>query len=148
MPGMLDQLLQQSSPGINPELEKMIANLMLGAGNSPGRAQGSAAAASRMPLPQQSPLGLQRPTGGQAPEQGGLGGGEAPAAANETYQILIQAGVPPELALQAIGNPQLMQTLIMQIQGGMGPQEAPIMQTSGTPAAPSAPPPANYARPR
>ena len=136
MPGMLDQLLKQSQPGINPQLEEMISRLMLGSGSGPVQAQGSAAQAARMPLPQ-SNLGVGG--GQQMPGQG---------EGNETYKILINAGVPPELARQALDNPQLMQTLIMQIQKGVGPQEAPPMQTSGTPARPSAPPIYNPPRAR
>lgn len=131
-PGMLEDLLKQSRPGVNPELEDMVAKLMMGSGSSPQRATNAVQA----PAPAPSALG----TGAQAPAA--PAGGTAPMApeeANLTYQALIRKGVPPQIAQQAIANPQLLRDLLGQLYRGAGPQEQPPALASGTPGRMSAP---------
>ena len=115
---MLEDILQQSRPGVNPQLEEMISKLMMGGA---GQEKPGASMPMRQPLPQ-SALGA--PSGGQA-------GASAQDQANQTYQILIQQGVPPKLAQQAIADPALLQDILRQLQGGGGPQEQPQMMPSG-----------------
>lgn len=121
---MLDQLLKQAQPGVNPELEEMVAKLMIGSGSSPQRAQ---QAVAPQPAPP-SALG----TGAQTPAA--PAGGAAPMVpeeANLTYQALIRKGVPPQLAQQALANPQLLRDLLMQLYRGTGPQEQPPALAGG-----------------
>lgn len=129
---MLNDLLKQSQPGVNPELESMIAKLMQGSGSSPERAMGAVS---------QSP---------QEPGAAGTGAATVPAPAgaaqamggqesNQTYQVLVARGVPPEVAQQAIGNPAMLRALLQQLYSQSGPQEAPPMQP-GANSRMSAPP--------
>lgn len=146
---MLEQILEQAKPGVNPELESMISRLMLGSGSSPAQAQGGPAAAMRQPLPQ-SALGTGVQPQGAAPGSplpgaapGSMPGGQAPQMppeqANRTYQVLVSQGVPPQLAKEAIGNPALLRDILRQLQGsenqgqapGQGPQEQPQMVPGG-----------------
>lgn len=115
---MLDDILKQAQPGINPELESMIARLMQGSGSSPQRA--AAATAPQAPPP--SALGT-----GAATPAAPAGGAEPmlPEEANLTYQALIRKGVPPQVAQQAIANPQMLRDLLGQLYRGAGPQEQP-----------------------
>jgi hypothetical protein len=145
---MLEQILQQAKPGVNPELEAMISKLMMGSGATPGEAQGGVAGAMRQPLPQ-SALGTGVQPQGAAPGSplpgaapGAMPGGQGqqmpPEQANRTYQVLVSQGVPPQLAKEAIGNPALLRDILRQLQGGqdqeqgqgqppIGPQEQPQM---------------------
>jgi hypothetical protein len=132
---MLDELLKQSQPGVNPKLEDMIARLMVNGGATPG----------------QTASGVQGLQGQQAPSTLGTGAAGVPAPAgaaqpmapeeaNLTYQALIRKGVPPQLAQQALANPKLLRDLLTQIYRQPGPQEAPQMLNGGVPARPTAPP--------
>jgi hypothetical protein len=146
---MLEQMLQQSQPGVNPELEEMISKLMMGSGGAAGASQGGAAGAMRQPLPQ-SALGAGGQQQGAAPGSplpgaapGAMPGGQAPQAGpdqgNRTYQVLVSQGVPPQLAKEAINNPALLRDILRQLQGGQnqggqppaGPQEQPQMVQGG-----------------
>lgn len=132
---MLDELLKQSQPGVNPELEDLISKLMLSGGATPGQTESGTK--SLQPQLAQSTLGT------------GAAGTMAPAgatppmdaqAANQTYQVLISKGVPPQLAQQALANPQLLRDLLTQIYRQTGPQEQPTALASGTRGRMSSPP--------
>src|SRR5688572_6961914 len=129
---MLEDILKQAKPGVNPQLEEMVAKLMMGSGSSPQRAQ----AATQPQAAPQSTLG----TGAQMPSAP-AGGAQpmAPEEANLTYQALIKRGVPPQVAQQAIANPQMLRDLLTQIYRGTGPQEQPPALASGVPGRMSAP---------
>lgn len=130
---MLDDLLKQAQPGINPELEQMISKLMLAGGASSGQAASGVKGLS--PQPQPSNLGIESstpPAMGAAP-QGGV-------QDNQTYQILVKKGVPPEIAQQAMNNPQLLKDLLAQVYRQAGPTEAPPALASSQPNRMSAPP--------
>lgn len=131
----LDDILKQAQPGINPQLEDMIAKLMVSGGASPGMAK---AGIQGMGQPtQQTALG----TGAQVPAgQPGAAEAMAPEEANMTYQALLRRGVPPQIAQQAIANPKLLRDLLSQIYKQTGPQEQPQMLASGQPNRMSAPP--------
>lgn len=131
---MLNDFLKQAQPGVNPELEQMVARLMMGSGSSPQRAAESAQA----PAPPPTALGtgaqgVSAPAGGNPPM--------APEEANLTYQTLIKRGVPPQIAQQAIANPQLLRDLLTQLYSQTGPQEQPAALASGVPGRMSPPAP-------
>ncbi len=138
MAAMLEQILQQSQPGVNPELEAMISKLMMGSGSTPAQAQAGPAQAMRQPLPQ-SALGTGAQPQGSAPGSplpgaapGAIPGGQPPQMppeqANRTYQVLVSQGVPPQLAKEAMGNPALLRDILRQLQGGQNQQQGPSPQ--------------------
>jgi hypothetical protein len=132
---MLDDILKQSQPGVNPQLEEMVAKML----SASGMAGPQAAQASGQQAPPSGGLGAL-----PAPGPGGVGipgmpgsGAQAPDESNETYKVLISKGVPPEIARQALGNPEILKQILaklFQAQQGpamLGPQEQPQMQPSG-----------------
>jgi len=129
-----------TAPGINPELEQMLTRISAlqqagGAGKSPvpapgvggpgggmppalGAGGGLPGIAAGAPTSQGTPMAPNRP-GEQQPMQ--------PQQANMTYQALIKAGVPPQIAQQALGNPKFLQEILASIskQGGQSAIPAP-----------------------
>jgi len=127
---LLDQMLseQGGKPGINPQLEEMLARFGRGA------QQGVSPPQTGNPSLQQTgltPTAVGMPQGGGATAQA-----MTPEQANLTYQTLVMRGVPEDTAKAAIGNPQLLQKIILQLfqsqrqQGGAAPMAAQG-QTSG-----------------
>ena len=140
---MLDDILKQSQPGVNPQLEEMVAKML----SASGMAGPQAAAASGQDAAPPGGLGAGPtaapggglPMGGMPPSTGMPGSGaQAPDASNETYKVLISKGVPPDLARQALGNPEILKQLLAQLfqqqqqpmQQQLGPQEQQQMQPS------------------
>lgn len=138
---VLADILKQSQPGVNPQLEEMVAKMLAGsgmAGPQASAAAGSAALSAPGAMGAASgggglPLGA--PSPGAVPQSGGQPGPES----NETFRVLVSKGVPPEIAKQAIGNPELMKQLLAKLfQGQQGPQQQ--MAPSPNPDPQSAPP--------
>lgn len=135
---MLEDILKQAQPGVNPQLEAMITKLMQGSGSTPGQAASGVAGMQSQGV---SPGTMA--TGAVAPPSS-PGGAQpmAPEEANLTYQALIKKGVPPQVAQQAIANPQMLRELLAQLYkggGGVGPQEA-VQGPGAAPSRVSAPP--------
>lgn len=70
------------------------------------------------------------------------GAGATPGPeSNETFRVLVSRGVPPEIAKQALANPEILKQLLAKLfQGQQGAQEQPQMAPSPTPNRQSAPP--------
>jgi len=132
---MLDDLLKQSQPGVNPKLEEVITSLMRSGGASPGQTQSGVQSLQGQGQPQTMGAG----GAGVQPQAGGTPA-MGPEEANLTYQALIRKGVPPQIAQQALANPQMLKDLLMQIYKQTGPQEAPAAMASSQPGRQSAPP--------
>lgn len=137
---MLDDVLKNAQPGVNPQLEDMVAKMLAGSGMAGPQA---ASAAGRL-SPGASPLGVgPAPAGGMppAPAGGAAPQGQPGPQGNETFKVLVARGVPPQLAAQAISNPQLLRQLLAKLfQGQQGadqqPQAAPEPDPNSQPAPP------------
>lgn len=137
---MLDELLRSKAtpgaPGSSPELEQMLGRItqLQDPQGTPG---------GMMPAnPSQGggPRGVPTMQGTPAaPMQAGSAQGMAPEQANLTYQMLIKAGVPPEIAKQAIAEPKFLQEILVELQKQQlgAPRQAPLVapggQAAGTP---------------
>lgn len=135
---MLDELLRSQSMGagdeVNPELEQMLSRVQQFQG--PMGQQGGPTPAGmtpQMPGPRGVPTQQGTPA---APTQAGMAQPMAPEQANMTYQMLVKAGVPPEIAKQAIAEPKFLQEILRELQSqrqlGAPPQSRP-QAGQGTP---------------
>jgi hypothetical protein len=97
------------SPNNNPEIEQMLGRL--GQMQSPGGA--SAGGMPTPPAPGPAPMGQGAPM--TAP-QAAPGAPAQPEQANATYQMLIKAGLPPEIAQQAMQEPKFLQEILLELQ--------------------------------
>lgn len=107
------------STGVNPQLEQMLGRIsQLQGPSGPGGGMPPVSGGPAMGMPggmQGGPMAA--PGGGM----GAMGAAppESPAAspgANVTYQMLIKAGVPPEIAKQAIAEPKFLQEILLELQ--------------------------------
>jgi hypothetical protein len=129
---MLDDILKQSQPGVNPQLEDMVAKMLSGSGMA--GPQASAAAQGMGPAALGAP-----PAPGGAPGMPAGGGGMAGPEGNETFRVLVSRGVPPEMAKQALTNPEMLRQILAQLfKGQQGAPSEPQMAPSKNPQ--SAPP--------
>jgi hypothetical protein len=131
---MLDDVLKQAQPGVNPQLEEMITTLMRNGGASPGQTQSGVQGLQGPRMQGTMATGVPGAAG-----QPGATPPMDPAEANQTLRILIQKGVPPAVAQQAIQNPAMLKELLAQIFKQSGPQEQPQAMAS-SPGRVSAPP--------
>lgn len=121
-----------AATGNNPEIEQMLGRITQL--QSPTKAPGGG-----MPPAPQGPSGTPMTQGTPAaPQQAGSAPGMAPEQANVTYQMLVKAGIPPEIAKQAIAEPKFLQEILVELQkrqqGGLGvpPQaQAPMAGPGG-----------------
>ena len=136
----LDELLRSQatpgSPGSSPELEQMLGRVaQMGGGGAP-MAAGAPANVGPGPAPtaQGAPMTAPQASPG-APMQ--------PEQANMTYQMLIRAGLPPEVAKQALQEPKFLQEILMELQKrqlGAPPQsQAPQAGAAGQAQRPAPP---------
>lgn len=140
VPTLEELLTSQNSPGapgVNPELEQMLGRLK----QLQSPTQGPGGGMPPAPQPgsvQGTPTAQGTPS---MPQQAGSAAPMPPEQANMTYQMLVKAGVPPEIAKQAIAEPKFLQEILKQLasqqqqlgvpaQGGQAPQ-----QPQGNPAA-------------
>lgn len=56
-----------------------------------------------------------------------------PEQANLTYQMLVKAGVPPEIAKQAIGEPKFLQEILKQLASQQQQQPLGVPPQGGQP---------------
>lgn len=122
----LDEMLRGgmpgSAPGVNPELEQMLARInALQSGGIKGPGGGSPVGPGMAPAGAGRPGGLAEgiPTGQgtpMAPMQPGEAQPMQPQQQNLTYQALVKAGVPVEVARQAMGSPKMLQEILAQLQ--------------------------------
>ncbi len=122
-----------AAPGINPELEQMLSRISAlqtsgvkgpGGGMPPGPGVPMRGAPGTMGQGGQPPgIAAGTPTG-QGTPMASMSPGEQqpmqPQQANMTYQALIKAGVPEQVAKQAMGSPKLLQEILAQMQKAQG----------------------------
>ena len=136
----LDELMRSQSvpgpemaaPGVNPELEQMLGRIsQLQATKGPGGGMPPVSGGPAAGLPMAARGAVQGPMGAPpAPSQ------IAPEQSNLTFQMLIKAGVPPEIAKQAIAQPKFLQEILLEIQKQqLGAQQK---AAAGAPANPAA----------
>lgn len=121
------------APGVNPELEQMLGRinqLQPPSGPGGGMPPVSGGPASGLPMAArgvaQGPMGSPPTPPSIAPEQ-----------ANLTFQMLLKAGVPPEIAKQAIAEPKFLQEILLEVQKRqLGTQQRTA--AAGAPANPAA----------
>jgi hypothetical protein len=137
--GMLDDLLKQAQPGVNPQLEATITRLMQASGASPGQISSGVQGLQGQPAgPVAGAAGTSAPPGQAAPD---VGSAQQNPQANATYRALIQAGVPAAVAMQAMQDPKLLQSILAQMSQKTGPQEqGPMAPSAASPSRMSAPP--------
>jgi hypothetical protein len=113
---MLEELLRGGGDGnpmgqqANPQLEQMLGRItqLSGGGGQPGMPSAPPPGPVRSgPMTQGTP---------SMPSDAGSAQPMAPEQANVTYQTLIKAGVPAEIAKQAISEPKFLQELLGEIQ--------------------------------
>jgi hypothetical protein len=109
MPTLNQMLMGNPEMGANPEIEQMLGRL--GQLQSPGGAPAGGMAAPG--APGLAPMGQGAPM--PAP-QAAPGAPAQPEQANATYQMLIKAGVPPEMAKQAMQEPKFLQEILLELQ--------------------------------
>lgn len=136
---MLDELLRSGGAdggamgAADPQVEQLLGRL--------SSVQNAVRGPGGQPQGAPQPGMMQGPATSQgtpmAPSQPGASGPMAPEQANLTYQMLIKAGVPPEIAKQAIAEPKFLQEILMQMQKQQ--LGAPPAQPQGGPAAPQRP---------
>jgi hypothetical protein len=107
--------LKQSQPGVNPQLEELVARMLAGSG----------IAQQTQPGPSGLDGSISGP-GGNAPVRG-IQQTEPEAQPSQTLRVLVSRGVPPELAQHAIGNPPLLRQLLIALQQ----QGQPTMAAGG-----------------
>lgn len=135
---MLDELLRSGGTegamgAPDPQVEQLLGRLS--STQNAVRGPGGQPAGPPQPGMMQGPATTQgTPT---APSQPGASGPMAPEQANLTYQMLIKAGVPPEIAKQAISEPKFLQEILMQMQKQQ--LGAPPAQPQGGPQPPQRP---------
>lgn len=129
---MLDELMRggsgQGAPGENPGIDQLLGRISSMQQTVQG--PGGGVMPSGSPMPGSAPGGMTGPaTSLGAPEidKAGSGAPMDPSQANLTYQMLIKAGVPPQIAKQAIAEPKFLQEILLQIQKTQlgAPQMAP-----------------------
>lgn len=108
-----------AAPGVNPEIEQMLGRLsQLQQPSGPGGGMPPVSGGPAQGMPSGMPSGAMGAPGGP---MGGMGAAPpaSPSASpqsNVTYQMLIKAGVPPEIAKQAIAEPKFLQEILLELQ--------------------------------
>lgn len=122
--------------GVNPELEQMLGRMAQMSGPMGGPGGGMPPVGGRPGAGMPMPPGGVGPSQAMPQQQGGAAAQPmAPEQANATYQMLIKAGLPPEIAKQAIAEPKFLQEVLLELrkmQQSAPPLGAPPQQGQAT----------------